>query len=64
MTSGEPSRIGNPKNDKFRGLDELDQDVLFDLGGQIIKWIQATTGGGNSHHFGIREPQDDKKGIK
>lgn len=63
-SNSEPSRIGNPKNEKFRGLDDLDQDVFFDIGQRIIDWIQATTGGENSHHFGIREPQHDKDGIK
>lgn len=67
MTSqnqSEPSRIGNPKNEKFRSLDEWDQDVFLDIGRRIIDWIQATTGGEDSNHFGIREPQHDENGIK
>ena len=64
VNHSEPSRIGNPKNEKLRSLDELDQDVFFDIGRRIIDWIQATTGGEDSHHFGIREPQHDKDGIK
>lgn len=61
----EPSRIGNPRNEQFRGFDDLDRDVLFNLGERIVDWIEATTTEGQpSNHFGIREAEHDEEGIK
>lgn len=67
MTSNDHSetpRVRHRKNEKFRSLDEMDQDVFFNIGRRIMDWIETTTGEDNCHHFGVREAEDDTEGVK
>jgi len=65
-TFTEPSRIGNPKNEKFKNLGEMNPDVAEVIGENTLKWIQLISfkHSERSEHFGVREQKTDVKGER